>query len=73
MWMLLQVQQRIEVKQKEGDNAAGLRKYGEALIAYDEALKDVPERHSLRTQLHGSKAAVFLMDGKYASRNTMES
>lgn len=67
--MVLQVQQRIVAKQTQGDNATGLRKYGEALIAYDEALKDVPERHSLRTQLHGSKAAVFLMDGKYVSRN----
>ena len=62
------MQQRIEEKQKAGDNATGLRKYGEALIAYDEALKDVPERHSLRTQLHGSKAAVFIMDGKCVPR-----
>ena len=68
LWMLLQVQQRVEEKQKAGDNATGLRKYGEALIAYDEALKDVPERHSLRTQLHGSKAAVFIMDGKCVPR-----
>jgi hypothetical protein len=58
------VEQRILAKQKQGDNAAGLRKYGEALSAYDEALKEVPERHSLIAQLHGSKAAVFLMDGK---------
>jgi hypothetical protein len=66
-WGLLQVLQRIEAKQTQGDNATGLRKYGEALLAYDEALKNVPERHSLRAQLHGSKAAVFLMDGKCAS------
>lgn len=60
----VQVEERIQAQQKKGDVAAGLKKYGDALAAYDEALKDVPERHSLVAQLHGSKAAVFLMDGK---------
>jgi hypothetical protein len=59
-----QVAARIETKQKQGDVAAGLKKYGEALTAYDEALKEVPERHSLLATLHGSKAAVYLMDSK---------
>ena len=60
----MQVEERIQTQQKKGDVAAGLKKYGDALAAYDEALKDVPERHSLVAQLHGSKAAVYLMDGK---------
>lgn len=60
----VQVEERIQAQQKKGDVAAGLKKYGDALAAYDEALKDVPERHSLVAHLHGSKAAVFLMDGK---------
>eukprot|EP00892_Ulva_mutabilis_P001101 jgi/Ulvmu1/10992/UM007_0172.1 len=60
-----EVEERIRAQQKKGDVAAGLKKYGDALAAYDEALKDVPERHSLVAHLHGCKAAVFLMDGKY--------
>jgi hypothetical protein len=66
----MQVASTIEAKQKAGDEALGAKKFGDALAAYDEALKALPERHALVAELHASKASVYLLDKKCVS-NTL--
>jgi isochorismate hydrolase len=66
-----QVASTVEIKVKEGNEALVAKKYGEALSAYDNALKALPERHSMVADLHGSKAAVYLSDKKYDSFHSM--
>jgi hypothetical protein len=61
-----QVAARVEAKQKQGDAAAGLQKFQEAHNAYDEALKELPERHSTAARIHACKATVFVMEKKCA-------
>jgi hypothetical protein len=61
-----QVAARVEAKLKVGDAAAGLQKFQDALNAYDEALKELPERHSMAAKVHACKATVFVMEKKCA-------
>ena len=60
----IQVASTVETKQKAGDEALSAKKYGEALAAYDEALKALPDRHALVAELHANKANVYLTDKK---------
>lgn len=57
----------MEAKVAQGNAASESKKFGDALAAYDEALKALPERHSMVADLHGRKAGVYLEDKKYAS------
>lgn len=43
-----------------------MKKFKDALEAYDVALKALPEKHPLIATLHGNKAAVYMMDKKCA-------
>lgn len=66
-----QVASTVETRVKQGNEALAARKYGEALSAYDDALKALPERHSMMAELHGSKAAVYLSDKKCDSYHSV--
>jgi hypothetical protein len=64
-WLIsVQVLAAVEEKTVAGDEHFEAKKYGDALAAYDEALKALPARHKLVADLHASKAAVLLNDKK---------
>jgi hypothetical protein len=60
----MQVLASVEETSKVGDEHYESKKYGDALAAYDEALKVLPARHKLVADLHARKAAVLLSDKK---------